>query len=179
MNNNYTAMEIANYIVWYVNNVLRQRKLTPLKLQKLLYYVQVNYLVNNNGEPLFSEPIQKWQYGPVVPNVYFEFKDNGISHIAEPKATFKHTTNSDGGFSFDFEKFDESKIRNDQSVKDIIENVVDHLIDREPFQLVNKTHIEDVWLKDQKRILMGEKNIEYTNQELYNYFLVNSDFLRT
>ncbi len=177
--NNYTAMEIANYIVWYVNQVLRKRNLTPLKLQKLLYYVQVNHLINNQGQPLFSDSIQKWQYGPVVPNVYFEFKDNGIGHISEPKSTFSYQMNPEGGFSFEFKTFDESRIHNDLAIQNIITNVVDHLIDRDPFQLVNKTHMEHVWLKDQSRILMGEKNIEYTNQELYNYFVVHSDFLRT
>lgn len=172
-------MDVANYIVWYVNTILLRRNLTPLKLQKLLYYVQVNHLVHNQGHPLFVDPIQKWQYGPVVPNVYFEFKDNGVSHISEPKTTFSYVMNPEGGFSFEFIDYNPLTIDNDIHVRDIIRNAVDHLVDRDPFQLVHKTHLEDVWLKDQSRILLGEKSIEYTNQELFNYFTINSDFLRT
>lgn len=177
--NNYSAMDVANYIVWYVNNFLQGQNLTPLKLQKLLYYVQANCLIHTHGRPLFLESIQKWQYGPVVPSVYFEFKDSGISHISEPKSIFTFKNNPEGGFSFDFTNFDPSVIHHDIAVRSLITNVVDHLIGRDPFQLVHKTHMEDVWLKDQSRILMGEKGIEYTNQELYNYFSVNIDFLRT
>ncbi|QQT57142.1 Panacea domain-containing protein [Acinetobacter johnsonii] len=177
--NNYSAMEIANYIVWYVNHFLAGRVLTPLKLQKLLYYVQVNHLVHNHGNPLFSDSIQKWQYGPVVPSVYFEFKDNGVSHISEPKSSFSFIMNPEGGFSFEFTNFNPSIIHSDAAASSGIERVLSHLIDRDPFQLVHKTHMEDVWLKDQARIMMGEKSIEYTNQELFHYFSVHSDFLRT
>lgn len=177
--NNYTAMEIANYIIWFVNNALRRNSLTPLKLQKILYYVQVFHLINNQSRPLFGESIQKWQYGPVVPSVYFEFKDNGISHISEPKTTFSFQMNPNGGFEFNFSPFDPSIIHNDPLARRAIEEVTAALIDRDPFQLVHKTHLEDVWLKDQSRILMGEKGIEYSNVELVNYFSLHGDFLRS
>lgn len=177
--NNYTAMDVANYIIWFVNNVLRRNNLTPLKLQKILYYVQVFYLINNQSRPLFLDSIQKWQYGPVVPSVYFEFKDNGVSHISESKSTFSFQMSPNGGFNFDFSPFDPSRIHNDPSARRAIEEVTMSLIDRDPFQLVHKTHLETVWLKDQSRILMGEKGIEYTIEELVNYFKLHGDFLRS
>ena len=43
--------------------------LTNLKLQKLLYFAQVEYL-KEHDEKLFNEEIQAWQYGPVVKEVY-------------------------------------------------------------------------------------------------------------
>ena len=48
-------------------------KVTPMKLQKLLYYVCVKY-VKETGEMPVSEPFEVWQYGPVIPSVYHEFK---------------------------------------------------------------------------------------------------------
>ncbi len=81
-NKKYTAMDIANYIVNLVN--VPDKKLctlTHIKLQKILYYVQATYMAKNGGTPLFTNDIEKWQYGPVVREVYSEFKDFGISHI--------------------------------------------------------------------------------------------------
>jgi len=49
------------------------RSITNLKLQKLLYYAQAWYLVNHQ-EKLFPDKIEAWDFGPVVPCVYGEFK---------------------------------------------------------------------------------------------------------
>ena len=46
--------------------------LTHLKLQKLLYFAQAAHLAIH-GEPLFTDEIQAWAFGPVVPTVYREF----------------------------------------------------------------------------------------------------------
>ena len=47
--------------------------MTPMKLQKLLYYCQ-GYALALTGGPLFAEPIVAWRYGPVVKSVYDEYK---------------------------------------------------------------------------------------------------------
>lgn len=52
---NFTAMDIANYIVDAVNNNIEMKGvLTPIKLQKILYYVYVNCLVKHD-EKLFEQ----------------------------------------------------------------------------------------------------------------------------
>ena len=45
---------------------------TNLKLQKLLYYAQGLHLALH-GVPLFSETIEAWSRGPIVPCVYRSF----------------------------------------------------------------------------------------------------------
>lgn len=63
-------------------------KITPMKLQKLLYYVCVKY-VKETGEIPISEPFEVWRYGPVVPSVYSEFKPyraNPIKALAKNAA---------------------------------------------------------------------------------------------
>lgn len=57
--------------------------ITPLYLQKLLYYVQAWALVLN-GAPLFNEDFEAWAHGPVVPEVYAEYKGYGFDPIPEP-----------------------------------------------------------------------------------------------
>jgi uncharacterized phage-associated protein len=47
--------------------------ITPLKLQKLVYYSQVYHLVRI-GTSLFDDPIEAWAHGPVVRALYERFK---------------------------------------------------------------------------------------------------------
>lgn len=55
-------------------------KISPMKLQKLTYFLYKEYL-KNTGLPLFSEPFEKWQYGPVLPSLYYEFNSFGANPI--------------------------------------------------------------------------------------------------
>ena len=53
---------------------------THMKLQKLLYYMQ-GYHVAALGQPLFSEAIEAWEHGPVVREVWYEFKKYAADDI--------------------------------------------------------------------------------------------------
>lgn len=61
-------------------------RITPLKLQKLLYYVQAWSLVFSN-EPFFKETIEAWVHGPVVPQIYRSYKHLGASPIQNAVST--------------------------------------------------------------------------------------------
>lgn len=76
MNN---AIEISKYILCLAQ--CNGDTITNLKLQKLLYYAQAWFLVNNNNTKLFEDDIEAWQYGPVVPSVYNEYKIFGRAPI--------------------------------------------------------------------------------------------------
>ena len=56
--------------------------MTDLRLQKLLYFAQGWHLARF-GTPLFSAPIKAWKYGPVVPEVYQQYRENGNRGITE------------------------------------------------------------------------------------------------
>lgn len=64
MNVTDVAKYIINYPDIYVDN---------LKLQKLLFYSQAVSLVLNN-KSLFDEPIEAWDYGPVIRKIYNSYK---------------------------------------------------------------------------------------------------------
>ena len=71
--------------VYVANNFLRRGKadeieITPLKLQKLIYFLYKDYLKRTN-DMLFSEPFETWTLGPVVPSVYAEFSSYGKNAI--------------------------------------------------------------------------------------------------
>ena len=69
-----TAAEVAKYII-------KSLPVDNLKLQKLLYYSQAIHLVLHDRQPLFSDVIEAWIYGPVVPPVYREYKAHGFENI--------------------------------------------------------------------------------------------------
>lgn len=74
----YSANNIVNYILRYYNG--KGIWISNLKLQKILYFLQAQFLVSR-GAPLFSDPICAWDFGPVVENVYHNYKVFGSAHI--------------------------------------------------------------------------------------------------
>lgn len=74
----YKISDIVDYIFYYENQ--QGRGVSNLRLQKLLYFIQVQSIIALH-EPLFQEPIEAWDFGPVVPKVYHKYKIFGGSNI--------------------------------------------------------------------------------------------------
>lgn len=53
--------------------------ITNLQLQKILYYIQKDYLSRN--ELAFDDLFEAWQFGPVIRQVYYYFCGNGAMPI--------------------------------------------------------------------------------------------------
>lgn len=54
--------------------------ITNLALNKILYFLHAWYLAHFN-RPLIDAKIEAWEYGPVIREVYSEFKQYGSSEI--------------------------------------------------------------------------------------------------
>ena len=67
-----TAKEIAQYIIC-VSDLVGAEPVTPLRLQKLLYFCQAVHLKRHN-QPLFNEDFVRWDYGPVIKDIYNDYK---------------------------------------------------------------------------------------------------------
>jgi uncharacterized phage-associated protein len=116
------------------------------KLMKFLYYAQGIYLATY-GEPLFSEDLMAWQYGPVSPQVFNKYSKKGADWFLD----------SDNARHIDSE--------------DIIEvlNVVwDSLGGLTAARLVEMTHQEDPWI--QTKETTGLHSV-ITKDSLKDYFL--------
>ena len=70
----YDPKAIANYFIDKARAT--GEGLTPMKLQKLVYFAHGWYL-GLKGRPLLAEPVEAWQWGPVIPSLYHEFKALG------------------------------------------------------------------------------------------------------
>lgn len=89
----YSAFAIANA---FVHRAIQGHlpNLTPMKLQKLMYFAQAWHIKGTQGTPLLDDHFARWQYGPVIPAIYHEFKAFGYMPINRMATTL--ATNGDG-----------------------------------------------------------------------------------
>lgn len=62
---------IANFVLDFCD--ARQRKVSNLSLQKIIYFCHARFLADRN-ELLVRHEFEAWQFGPVLQYVYREFK---------------------------------------------------------------------------------------------------------
>lgn len=140
----YNVIDVAKYIILYCKQ--HGYSISNLKLQKLLYFVQAQFLVAL-GKPAFSEEIEAWDFGPVVPEAYRYFKIWGSSEI--PAVIVEGA---------------ESKIRfQDQEIMDAI---LEQCAPYSASYLVELTHHQKPWKKAyngtyNRRVISQESIREY------------------
>jgi uncharacterized phage-associated protein len=77
----YSANQVAEWILWLAAQ--KGKKLSHMQLQKHLYYAQ-GYSLGMSGEALFDDRIEAWAHGPVVPEVFRNYKRFGANKITPP-----------------------------------------------------------------------------------------------
>lgn len=77
-----TIFNIAEYFLSIVDRESGET-ITPLKLQKILYYAQGWYMAYNK-KPLFDEDFEAWEHGPANRELYSIYKKYGYGVIDEP-----------------------------------------------------------------------------------------------
>ncbi len=91
------ANKAVDVAYWFIDKAIEDAQeesdyITPLKLQKLLYFAQAISLKRNN-RTIFCEPIKCWNYGPVVEDVWKQFGNYHKNPIKEGKeVSFDKTT---------------------------------------------------------------------------------------
>lgn len=118
----YSTLSIANYFITL--GLEENKPITPMKLQKLVYFAHGFYLANFN-KPLINESIQAWRYGPVIYTIYRVFKIYGNSPITN---TVQFTPD-----------IKEQELPSE--VKDFLQEVWDLLKEYDAIQLSNLTHV--------------------------------------
>lgn len=79
----FASTAVARKILEIANE--QERSLTPLELMKLTYLSHGWHLAFL-GEPLISENVQAWQYGPVYPDLYHATKRYRASPVEDVPA---------------------------------------------------------------------------------------------
>ena len=78
----YHPLAIANYFIKHSFNT--GMDLTPMKLMKLVY-ISHGWNLGFTSEPLISQHVEAWKYGPVISSVYKSFKEFGRNQISTMK----------------------------------------------------------------------------------------------
>lgn len=137
------AIKLAAYIekkyLEYEKNILKS-KISSIKLQKALYFLFAywgQYIANNKNnadsvevdyshysEYLFNDRIEAWTYGPVIPDVFREEKQDNLKNI-----------DIDGYLEDDFIK------------KDFVDYLLPQIFEISDFGLVDLSHEDQCWKK--------------------------------
>lgn len=122
------ALDIAKYVIhqYWING----ESITNLKLQKVLYYVQ-GYVSKRCNEPAYPQRIYNWPYGPVVPDVYYEYNQNRANPIEEPENSALEQA--------------EKRLQRDPAMFDVVNQVIRKSYDYTASRLVGMTHEEAPW----------------------------------
>lgn len=156
------VIDVARYIVNYSNK--KDYDISNLRLQKLLYFVQAYYLAfTDEHKPCFKEKIEAWDFGPVVPVAYQEFKQYGSNNI--PAITNYFNVRNKNIWTAEKQVFSENAIP--PRDKKIIESVVDQFSDYSTTSLVSITHSQDPWLN----AYVPYYNNEITQESIREYFV--------
>lgn len=60
--------------------ILTKRSFDPLQIQKLIYFVYLEYS-KKHEDKLFQDAFEAWQYGPVIPEIYYKLNKYGKQKI--------------------------------------------------------------------------------------------------
>jgi uncharacterized phage-associated protein len=82
----YSPQAVANYFLQKGKD--DRRPIDPMGIQKLVYFAH-GWNLAIHDRPLINKPIEAWQYGPVISDLYQEFKKLGNNPITEPALTIE------------------------------------------------------------------------------------------
>ena len=158
----YRVLDVSRYVINYSNR--QDYGVSNLKLQKLLYFIQAYFLMNSkNNEPCFRERIEAWDFGPVVPVAYREYKQYGSTDI--PSIDSYINFDADDPWGSSMIEYNESCISDED--KKLIEAVVIKLSDFSATDLVKITHNQAPW----KDVYVQYQNNEITTDAMKDYFI--------
>lgn len=131
------VFDVADFFI-DIANKNTDDTLTNLKLNKLLYYAQGEYLART-GKPLFDDEIQAWDYGPVVPVIFYKYKRNNANEITP-------ITDISPEYSFEVFSFEELSV-----LLDVVREKGQYT----GYKLISMTHSESPWKNAYKPNLKG------------------------
>ena len=140
----YKALDIANKII-SKTDLEHGDTISNLKLQKMMYYQQGFHLAYF-GTPLFDEDIVAWQYGPVVPSVYQEYKSFESNSISTSKEGISLSDDEEELFNNVYEEYNQfsavalMKMTHEESPWKTTE--INSVISRDKMMAFFKTQIE-------------------------------------
>ena len=161
LTSNYIA--VANYIVEEIDKYNESRKfqeriiMSIQRLQKLLYFCQIEYMKRNNGKALFKEDFYAWPNGPAISEILFDFEQN-----VKGKVILNENVAVTGQI--------------DNDIKSVINDVLNATQDIDTIDLIELSKMTDgpwhsVYREDDKK-----HNQVISKEKMYDFYLVKQLF---
>ena len=152
----YSASCIANY---FIENT---KSIDNLRLNKFVYIAYGLALVYKERE-LFKDRIEAWEYGPVIPAIYHEFKKYKDKKIIEQSYIL------DQNGKKEFPSID----KKDKDAKEVLDAVIEIYGGMSVEKLLDFMHEKNSpWTECYKK---GHRNIEIDKKKIKNYYPVFRD----
>jgi len=156
---NYSADDIAGWFIDFNNRYVETEEaelLSPMKLQKLLYYAQGAFLAIDDTA-LFEDEIEVWEHGPVVPSVYHKYKKYGAGGIVKSEAATSANFNEHNnamlfGIYEKYGKYSASQLRKmthqEPPYIQACEDLESKIISKESMRKYFASNVYNKWLDD-------------------------------
>ena len=123
-----------------------QRPIEPVKLQKMIY-ISYGWCWALLKRDLFSDEIQAWELGPVIPSVWHEFKDQG-REIKTPSSNIQSKSS-------------------DENTEKVLDSVHKVYASKESYEIVAITHARGTpW----SLVYDGTRNKEIPKHRIRRYY---------
>lgn len=139
--------EFSDYIIDVANR--KNIAISNLQLQKIMFFT-LRYALQNSiyteefVNRFYDKKFLVWRYGPVVKDIYEEYQINGAEPLIEtPKV---------------IDDFSDTRL----------ENEIEKLLNESIFKLVDISHTDEHWIKNEQQIDGWRSNVEYSIDDLKN-----------
>ncbi len=136
-----SASDVAKYYLYRAS--LDGDVITPLKMQKLVYFAYAETL-GKKKKRLFTEEIEAWPLGPVVPELYEELKKYGSSPIPIEYLGVKKEEDLTKKFN--------------KATKQTLDKTYEKYIIKSAFELVALIHEDAAWKKAREGLSPDESS---------------------
>jgi uncharacterized phage-associated protein len=141
-----TVDAIVDYFIYVANDT--GSFISNLKLQKLVYYAQAWYL-GIYDTPLFDDDFEAWVHGPVIPALFYKYKEFGWAPILK----------------------EVQKPQFAQELEEFLEDITEVYFIREGLELEMMTTREDPWINARKGLARDEpSHAIITKDSMRNYY---------
>lgn len=125
----YDGRQVANFVLDVCSGI--ERPVSNLSLQKIVYFCHVWSLIELR-RPLIKHSFEAWEYGPVLPYLYREFKNFDSAPITSRAKSIDPVSGSSRIVNYDF----------DSETRVLLEKVVSFYSQLRPSDLVRLSHAE-------------------------------------
>ena len=163
-----SAKAVANHfldLAWREGTTLN-----PMQIQKLVYIAHGWHLAIVE-KPLIHESVEAWTYGPVIPDLYHEFKQWGNEGIQEYAAEIRISSSPGAPRQFreDVPSI-EGECPDPTEVKAILERVWEVYKRFTAVQLSNMTHQEGTPWDVARKNNVGKRSVSIDDSLIYEHF---------